>query len=392
VSEFLEDALALFDHTQSIRRDLHQHPELGFQEFRTAGIVARELASLDMEVVTGIAQTGIVATLEGNSPGPVVLLRFDMDALPIQEQTGAPYASLQPGLMHACGHDGHVSIGLTVARLLHSRRTELHGTIKFIFQPAEEGLGGAERMIAEGILENPRPDFALCLHLWNEKPLGWMGVSAGPIMAAADIFTIQISGKGGHGGIPDQAVDSIAAAAQVISALQTITSRNVSPLHAAVVTVGSVHAGEAFNVIPDQVEMKGTIRTFEPAVRELVMQRIYAIVEGIAAAMGCQAQVNIRSLNPAVVNHPQVTSLVQTIAREMFPTHELSSDYRSMVSEDMSVILQAIPGCYFYIGSANPGLGLNFSHHHPRFDFDEQALPRAVALMTGAATALLQSR
>jgi amidohydrolase len=265
--DFFREAQDLFEYTRELRRDFHRHPEMGFQEVRTAGIVARELNSLGLEVTTGIAKTGVVGLLEGDKPGPVILLRFDMDALPINEETGAEYASQNPGVMHACGHDGHIATGLAIARLLHMHRDELAGTVKFVFQPAEEGLGGAESMIAEGILENPKPDRVLGMHLWNERPVGWLGISDGPEMAAAEIFRLRLIGKGGHGALPHLAVDPVVAAAQVINALQTIASRNVSPLQSAVLSVTMFRAGESFNVIPLRLSFKAPF-VFEPEVRQ----------------------------------------------------------------------------------------------------------------------------
>jgi amidohydrolase len=209
--DLLSEARALFEYTRDLRRDFHQHPELGFQEVRTAGIVAQELGQLGLEVTTGVVETGVVATLEGTHPGPVILVRFDMDALPINEETQAPYASRNPGVMHACGHDGHTAIGLTVAKLLQAHRQDLHGQVKFIFQPAEEGLGGAERMVQAGVLENPKPDISLALHLWNVKPIGWIGVTSGPAMAASEKFLLRITGKGGHGAAPHLTIDPILA-------------------------------------------------------------------------------------------------------------------------------------------------------------------------------------
>ncbi len=224
MTDYLIEAQELFPYTQSLRRDLHMHPELGFHEIRTAGIVARELQALDMEVTTGVAKTGVIGLLEGAKQGPVVLIRFDMDALPVTEETGATYASTVPGVMHACGHDGHVSIGLTVAKLLHAHREELSGTVKFVFQPAEEGtcgeeIGGNEMMIREGALENPKPDLALALHLWNEMPFGQVHVAGGPVMAGAEQFKITVTGRGGHGAIPNQTVDPVLAAGQIVTAL-----------------------------------------------------------------------------------------------------------------------------------------------------------------------------
>ena len=387
--DFLTEANDLFEYTQALRRDFHRHPELGFKEVRTAGIVARELNALGLEITTGVAETGVVALLEGERPGPVALLRFDMDALPIGEQTGAEYASLNPGVMHACGHDGHTAIGLTVARLLNTHRNELAGTVKLVFQPAEEGLGGATRMIEAGVLQNPQPDFSLGLHLWNEKRLGWLGVTSGPTMAAAEIFRLRVVGKGGHGAVPNLAVDPVVAAAQIVTALQSIVARNVSPLQSAVVSVTTIHGGDAFNVIPSQVELTGTIRTFDPVVRQRILERFHQVVVSQAEAFNCQIEVDIQSITPAVINNPKVAARVQSVAGDLLPESELDTHYSTMGSEDMSFFMQEIPGCFFFIGSANPEKGLDSAHHHPRFDFDERALPRAAALMALAATDLL---
>nr|HMN58730.1 amidohydrolase [Anaerolinea sp.] len=257
MNDLYQEALSEFAYSQAVRRDLHIHPEMGFQEFRTAGIVAKELGRLGLEVHTGVAKTGVVGMLEGDLPGPVILARFDMDALPIHEDTGAEYASQTAGIMHACGHDGHVAAGLTVARMLAARRSALRGSVKFVFQPAEEGLGGAEEMIRSGVLRDPPVDVTLSMHLWNDRPVGWLGITSGPLMAGADIFQIEITGKGGHGALPHQTIDPVAAGAVMVTALQTIVSRNLSPLESAVITVARLRAGEAFNVIPQTAELAG---------------------------------------------------------------------------------------------------------------------------------------
>jgi amidohydrolase len=390
MQDISQEAHQLFDYTRTLRRDFHRNPELGFHEVRTAGIVARELSQLGLEVTTGIAETGVIGLLEGAQPGPVVLLRFDMDALPVLEQTGAEYASGTPGVMHACGHDGHVATGLTVARMLYQRREEISGAIKFMFQPAEEGLGGAERMLEAGILENPRVDATLSMHLWNERPVGWVGVTSGPLMAGADIFDVRLEGKGGHGAIPNMAVDPVVAAAHIITALQTIVSRNVSPLDTAVVSACKLRAGETFNVIPQWAEFSGTFRTFEPAVHQIVIERFESLVHAMAEALGCKADIHVTRLTPAVINDPSIAEKIRR-ALETVPGIQVEDGYRSMVSEDMAFVMQKVHGCYIMVGSANPAKGLNYGHHHPKFDFDEAALPNAVAIMTTAALSLLQS-
>jgi amidohydrolase len=375
------EAQELFPYTRDLRRDFHRHPELGFQEVRTAGIVARDLTDLGLEVSTGIGKTGVVATLDGSRPGPVLLVRFDMDALPIQEETGAEYASQTPGVMHACGHDGHTAIGLTVAKMLDAHKDDLGGTVKLVFQPAEEGLGGAEAMVADGVLQHPKPDLCLSLHLWNEKPLGWFGITPGPAMSASDRFSVKITGRGGHGAAPHITIDPIVAGAQVISALQNIVSRNVDPLESAVVTVTSMIGGEAFNVIPESVELRGTIRTFKPEIRKVVLERLTEITTGVSNAMGCQAEVDLKSITPAVLNDPVLAEHVYEVAKAVYPQAEISTGERTMGSEDMAFMMDEIPGCYFFIGSADHERGLDAGHHHPKFDFNEDALTNGAALM-----------
>jgi amidohydrolase len=381
------EAQTLYEYTRGLRRDFHAHPELGFHEVRTAGIVAKELNSLGLETYTGIADTGVVAILEGAKPGPVILLRADMDALPIHEETGREYASQNPGVMHACGHDGHTAILLAVARILQSHQKDLQGTVKFVFQPAEEGMGGAEKMLTAGILENPKVDVVLGLHIWNEKPVGWLGISNGAVMAGAEIFKIKVVGQGGHGAAPHLSVDPVLAAAQMVNALQGIVARNVAPLQTAVVSVCTIHGGDAFNVIPPAVELTGTIRTFEASVRKVVLQRFRETVNGIADAMGCRVELDLQQLTPATVNNPDVASVVQSVAQTLFPDSVIdSSNFVTMGSEDFAFILEKTPGCFFFIGSANPEKGLDAGHHHPKFDFDETILPQATTLL--AATTL----
>jgi amidohydrolase len=390
MDNLLEHAQSLFQYTQQLRRDFHRHPELGFQETRTAGIVARELTALGMEVTTGIGKTGVVAMLEGSRPGSVVLLRFDMDALPLTEATNADYTSLNPGVMHACGHDGHIAVGLTVAQMLSELRDKWAGTVKLVFQPAEEGLGGAEAMIADGVLANPRPEINLAMHVWNEKPVGWLGIVPGPVMAAAEIFTIQIQGKGGHAAAPHTTIDPILASAQVVNSVQSIISRNVSPLQSAVISITMIHGGDAFNIIPQRVELRGTIRTFESDVRKWVLDRFHQQVNNIAQAFECQADIDVKSITPAVVNDPEITRRVRSVAENLLPGSVMPQIFSTMGSEDMAFMMQDIPSCYIFVGSANPEKGLIFSHHHPSFDIDESSLPRAAALMTATAMDFLR--
>jgi amidohydrolase len=396
MTDYRKEAKELFPYTQSMRRDFHIHPELGFKEIRTGGIVAKELEALGLEVTKGIGKTGVVGWLEGAKPGPTVLLRFDMDALPITEDTGAEYSSTNPGVMHACGHDGHTAIGLTVAKMLFSHRGELAGNIKFCFQPSEEGFNGEEvggnlMMIRDGVLDGPKVDKTLSLHLWNDKPLGWFSVAKGPIMAGAELFTINLTGKGGHGAAPDTTIDPIIAATQIITALQSIVSRNVAPLKSCVISVTSIHSGTTFNVIPQTAQLLGTIRTFDLEVRKLVLERFEQIVNGIAQSYGCEVEVEVKRVTPAVINNDGVSESVLKTARSIFPDADIDTEsYLTMGAEDMGYMQEKVDGCYFMIGSNNKEKHLDYNHHHPKFDFDEQALINGAALMASAAADILK--
>ena len=372
------------DKLVAIRRDLHQHPELAFEEVRTAGIVAAELGALGLEVQTGVGKTGVIGMLEGEQDGPTVLVRADMDALPILEANQVEYASKTSGKMHACGHDGHTTIALGVAQLLSQHRAQLRGRVKFVFQPAEEVGQGAQAMVDDGALRDPRPDISLGLHLWNEMPLGMLGVADGPVMAASSDLTIRITGKGGHGALPEMSLDPVVCAAQIVTALQTIVSRNVPALDSAVISVTQIHTGTAHNIIPQTAELNGTFRTFRREIRDLIEERIREIATGIAAAMGCTAEVTIRHFTEAVANHPEVSERVRGAFRRLGHPESNFFYERTMGSEDVGLFMDDIPGMYFFVGSANAERGLNFGHHHPRFDFDEDVLPLAVSLLSAA--------
>ena len=387
--KWYEEAKALHEQLIAWRRDLHRHPELGFQEHRTVGIVAEHLQHLGMEVQTGVAETGVIAILQGREDGPTIMLRFDMDALPIEEENDVPYRSEYPGVMHACGHDGHVAIGLGVATLLARHREALPGQVKFIFQPAEEGLGGARRMVAEGALEDPRPEMAFGLHLWNPLPVGQVVVQSGPFMAAAGRFEIEITGRGGHGAQPHLTVDATVVAAHVITALQTIVSRNVDPQHALVISVGELHAGSAFNVIPGQAILRGTLRAFDTGVMHTAQVRLRALAEGVAQAFGARADVLTETVAPPVVNDETATRIVREAACALLSEEQVVTIDPPMVSEDVSEFLSRVPGCFFFVGSRNEARGIVYGHHHPRFDIDEDALPIGVAILAEAAVRAL---
>ncbi|MCA0452735.1 MAG: amidohydrolase [Chloroflexi bacterium] len=382
--DFKAEAESLRDELIARRRDFHIHPELAFEEYRTSGIVAEELNKLGLEVQTGVGKTGVVGILEGAKDGPTVLVRADMDALPILEKNAVEYASQTPGKMHACGHDGHTTIGLGVAKLLSKHRDELAGRIKFVFQPAEEIVGGAKAMVADGVLQDPRPDVTLGLHLWNSMPIGKLGVGDGPVMAGSSIFTINLTGKGGHGALPDVSIDPIVCAAQVVTALQSIVSRNVDPLESAVVSVTRIQAGTAYNIIPQDAELWGTIRTFKNEVRDRVENRMREIVDGIASAMGCTSTVEIVHKSVPVRNDSTVTERGREVLRQFVGDEGILTTERTMGAEDVGLFMDDIPGLYFFVGAAVPGQTEYYGHHHPRFDFDENALPLSVALLASA--------
>ena len=363
------------------RRDIHQKPELGFQEYITAKLIAKQLNDWSIPYQTEIAKTGIVAIIKGKKPGKTIAIRADMDALPIQEANQVSYRSQHDGKMHACGHDGHVAIALGTAYYLQQNRDRFSGTVKIIFQPAEEGPGGAKPMIEAGVLKNPDVDAIIGLHLWNNLPLGTVGVRSGALMAAVECFNLRIQGKGGHGAMPDQTIDSIVVGSQVVSALQTIVSRNINPIDSAVVTVGEFHGGTALNVIADNVTMSGTVRYFNPKLESVIEERIRAIVAGICQSYGATFDLDYWRLYPPTVNDPQMAQLVAEIANEVVETPiGVVPECQTMGGEDMSFFLQEVPGCYFFVGSANSELDLAYPHHHPRFDFDETALGMGVEI------------
>jgi amidohydrolase len=380
-SSIRSDIRALQPQIVEWRRHLHQRPELGFQEQLTAQFIAQKLQEWGIEHQTGIAKTGIVATISSDRPGPVLAIRADMDALPIHEENDVPYCSQHDGIMHACGHDGHTAIALGTAYYLAQHRERFSGTVKIIFQPAEEGPGGAKPMVEAGVLKNPDVDAIIGLHLWNNLPLGTVGVRNGALMAAVECFNCKILGKGGHGAMPHQTVDSIVVSAQIVNALQTIVARNVDPIESAVVTVGKLHAGTALNVIADTACMSGTVRYFNPKFEGYFEQRIEQVIAGICQSQGASYEFEYLPLYPPTINNPQMAELVRSIALDVVETPAgIVPECQTMGGEDMSFFLQAVPGCYFFLGSANPDKDLAYPHHHPRFNFDETALEMGVEI------------
>jgi amidohydrolase len=384
MKDFRAQAALLRDEMVARRRDLHRQPEIAFEEVRTAGLVAQALGELGLEVQTGIASTGVVGLLDGDADGPTVLVRADMDALPIEEANDVEYRSRIKQRMHACGHDGHVTIALAVAKMLSSKRGEMRGRVKFVFQPAEEIGQGAMAMIDDGVLDDGMPDVMFGLHLYNDLPVGEVVVKPGGLMAGCAIFTVEMNGRGGHAAMPNRTADPVQAMAQTITALQSVVSRNVSPLEAGVISVTTVRAGDAHNVIPEQVTFGGTLRTFNQETQNLVSERFQAVVKGTAETMGCSASVEIHWSSPPVVNDAGVTARLKDGFTRIAPELRYRDDVQTMWGEDVAFFLERIPGTFFFVGSANAEQGLSFPHHHPRFDFDEEALVIGASLLASA--------
>ncbi|MFN8516634.1 MAG: amidohydrolase [Thermomicrobiales bacterium] len=374
------------------RRDLHMHPELGFEEFRTSGIVAERLRGIGYDdVQTGIAVTGVKAVLRGGRPGKTLLLRADMDALPIAEESDAEYRSQNPGVMHACGHDAHTAMLLTAARVLLHRREEIPGTIVLCFQPAEEGLGGAKRMLDEGVLAHPQVDAALGLHVAQDLPLGIIMAYSGAGIAAADIFDVTIQGRGGHAAMPHTTVDALMVAATIMTTLQTLVSREVDPLSPAVVTTGFLHAGgTAHNVVADTATFGGTVRWFDRPTGELLARRLPTLIEGLAASMQASAEVAYTRVVQPTVNEPGMAALIREVAAAVPEVTGAISGTKVMGSEDFSEFTQRVPAAFFAVGTRDEASGKVWGHHHPKFDIDERAMAIGVGVMVRSALSWLE--
>ncbi len=375
------------------RRDLHAHPELGFEETRTGALAAERLRQLGYAVRTGVGKTGVVGVSRGGSgKGRCVLLRADMDALPIEEANDLPHRSRHPGKMHACGHDGHVAIGLEVARRLAGFALPAGGTVKLAFQPAEEISNGADAMIKDGVLEAPVVHAAFGIHLWNELAVGTVGIMPGPVMASVDEFEITIQGKGGHAAAPHQTVDPVLVAAHVVTALQSLVARRRNPLEEAVVSVTQVNAGHAFNVIPERAVLRGTVRTFGGRFWEEAPQLVGHTAQAIAVAFSATAECRYRRLSGPLVNDAPMAGLMREVAAEIVGRDQVIEGVRTMGGEDMSYFLQRVPGCFALVGSApKDATATPPPHHSPRFDFDEEALVIGAELMTRTAVRYLET-
>jgi amidohydrolase len=370
-----EAGQSLSDQLIEWRRDFHKHPELSFEEKRTSKIVAEFLKSCGLQVKENVNGYGVVADLIGVERGPTIAFRADMDALPIQEETGLPFASEVPGVMHACGHDGHTAILMGAAKLLSSQKDKLRGNVRFIFQPAEEvNPGGAKGMIQEGVLNDV--DAVFGLHLWSELPSGTFHTCYGPMMAATDRFIIEVEGKGGHGAMPHKTIDSIVVASNLVMSAQQIVSRNIDPLDSGVVTFGVLNSGTAFNIIANKAVLEGTTRSFTPEVRETLHKKLVELTDGLEKIHGATIKIDYQRGYPAVINHDREVDVILDVAKGVFGPENTGIMKPNMVGEDFSYYLKEIPGAFCFVGAGDPNKPM-YPHHHPRFQIDESVLPLA---------------
>ncbi len=378
----------LFTQAVSVRRDLHAHPELGFAEHRTAGIIAEKLRALGIETTTGIGGTGVVGVLAGARPGPTIMLRADMDALPMPEENAVDYVSQNPGVTHACGHDSHVAMLLGAAQVLRASAGDLAGRVAFVFQPAEEGGGGAKAMLEDGLIERFGIEKAYGLHVVTMLPSGVFGLRAGPLMASVDSFDLVVEGAGGHGAMPHLSVDPVVVAADVVGALQRIVSRQIDPVEPAVVTVGAINGGTTYNVIPPRVALKGTVRTMTDATRQAMEGRVKRIAEHVCASAGATCALEWHASYPVTTNDAAEAAFVRDTLAAEFGSERVLEIPPVMGSEDFSYFAQRVPACFAFLGAGDDAH--RFPNHHPAFDIDEKAMIAGIAAHAAIALAALR--
>src|SRR6266567_4866945 len=373
---FLKEAQGIEQEIIKTRREIHQRPELAYKEEATAKLVADRLESLGLQVKRKVGGTGVLGILRGAKNGRVVALRADMDALPLEEMSDVEFKSKEKGVMHACGHDTHVAMLLGAARLLANHKDQLQGTIKFLFQPAEEqgGRGGAKPMIEDGVMENPKVDFVFGLHIDGDEKSGFFGFRGGAIMAAPDRFVIRVLGRGGHGSAPHQTVDPVYVAAQLIIAVQGVSSRMIDPVQPFVISVGSVHSGTKENIIPDEAVLEGTIRTLDEATRKRAKAKVAEVAKGVCKAFGARAEVEFeKDAYPVTINNEKVTERAKKILSKM-PGTRVKIRALQLGGEDFSRFLHEAPGTFYFLGTKNPAKGCIYPTHSPRFKVDEDVL------------------
>lgn len=384
MNNFQEDLQAIYEEMVGWRRYLHQHPELSYHEYQTAEFVAKHLQSWDIEVRTGVGGNGVVGILRGGSAGPTVALRADMDALPIQDEKSCAYTSTKNGIMHACGHDAHTSTLLGIAKVASMHRNEIKGNFVFLFQHAEEiSPGGADSMIKDGALDGV--DAVFGVHLWTPFPVGHVYARAGAFMAAPDEFTIRVQGKGGHGGLPHQTIDSVYVASQLVVNMQSIVSRQIDPIEPCVVSIGSIHGGTSFNVIAESCSLNGTVRTFNPEVRQDVKARIERIVQATCEMSQATYELEYKFGYPTVINNVNEAERFYKVGTAVFGAEAVHESPLIMAGEDFSYYLQEKPGCFMFVGAGNVEAGIVYPHHHPKFDIDESSMLNAANLLLAMA-------
>ncbi|WIM38950.1 M20 family metallopeptidase [Paenibacillus sp. PK4536] len=382
---------ALFPDMVEWRRHLHRNPELSYQEHNTMKFIADQLIAFGIDTQSGVGDTGVIGTIKGSLPGKTVALRADIDALPIQDEKECEYASQVEGVMHACGHDGHTAGLLAVARYFSENRDTLKGEIRLIFQPGEEVCpGGALKMIAAGALEGV--DVIYGVHLWSPLPVHTLASAAGPIMASVDDFVIDITGKGGHGGIPHVTVDSVLTGAQLVVQLQSIVSRNVNPLQPAVLTIGTINSGTAKNIIAETCRITGTVRTFDEETRAVIRKRFEEVTQHTCAMNGATVEIDYMMGYPPLVNHAGETERFFQVAKAVFGEEQVQVTPPMMPAEDFSYYVQQVPGCFIFVGAGNEYKGITYPHHHPRFDIDEAAILNAAKILVSMAENYLEQQ
>ena len=385
-------SLALLPWLSETRRAIHMNPELGYEEFETSRLIVENLESFGLDAHAGIAETGVVGLFETGRPGPTIGIRADMDALSIDESNDVPYKSRQPGKMHACGHDAHVSMLLGAARLLSENRNwfdGLGGNVKFIFQPAEEGKAGGKRMVEEGVLEEPRVDLLIAAHVWPDMPAGRIATRSGPSLAAGDRLQIFVRGKSSHAAYPHKSKDALLGGCHLVTALQSIVSRNVGPLESAVLSITTFESGVAFNIVPRDARIRGTIRTHDPKVRAKVAERVRAVARGVAEAFDVEIDVELTPGYPVLVNHEAAAALVETAGVQVLGAENVEEMPISMGAEDFSYMAEKRPGALFRVGISNEEKGFVHGLHSDLFDLDEDALPVGVSVFAQAVVEFL---
>ncbi len=395
MSESIRDAsLALLPWLSETRRTIHMNPELGYEEHDTSRLIVENLESFGLDAHAGIAETGVIGLLETGRPGPTIGIRADMDALSIDESNDVPYKSRRPGKMHACGHDAHVSMLLGAARLLSENKSWLEGlggNVKFIFQPAEEGKAGGKRMVEEGVLEEPRVDLLIAAHVWPDMPAGHIGTRSGPVLAAGDKLLIHVRGESSHAAYPHQSKDALLAACHLVTALQSIVSRNLGPFESGVLSITTFEAGVAVNIVPRDVKIQGTIRTHDPKVRVKIAERARAVARGVAEAFDVRIDLDITPGYPALVNHKAATELIENAGVQVLGAENVKEMPLSMGAEDFSYMAEKRPGALYRVGISNEAKGFVHGLHSDLFDLDEEALPVGVSVFAQAVVEFLKN-